>query len=102
MPMAGGITLLAVGAILTFALTESIQGIDLQAVGVILMLAGALALLLPRLMPTRQRSNQPAARSRQDAVDDGTLVELPDNDLALEDERRAQDRRRLWVRRSRG
>jgi hypothetical protein len=98
MPIAGGIALLVIGGILTFALTGSIQGLDLHVVGVILMLAGALALLLPWLVRARRRSNQVVAY-RQDVVDDGVLADLPDNDLALEDQRRAQDRRRLWVRR---
>ena len=37
--------LLAVGAILKFAVTDSISGIDLQAVGVILMVVGVVGLL---------------------------------------------------------
>lgn len=99
MPIAGGLALLVVGAILTFALTGSLQGINLHVVGVILMLAGAVWLVLPRLIRTRQGPDQPIGRSRQDAIDDGTLVELPNDALALDQQRRAQDRRRLWVRR---
>lgn len=100
MPIAGGIVLLVVGAILSFALTTgSVHGLDLHVVGVILMLAGTLGLVLPRLIGARRGPDQPEARSRQDAIDDGTLVELPDDDLVLEDQRRAQDRRRLWARR---
>jgi len=102
MPIVGAIALLVVGAILTFALTsESINGLDLTVVGIILMLAGVAGLLLPLLMRTRQRSIEPVAGSRQDAIDDGALVELPDTDHALQSQRRAQDRRRLWVRRGR-
>jgi Domain of unknown function (DUF6458) len=66
MSMAGGIALLVVGAILTFALTGSLRGVDLDVVGVILMLAGALGLLLSLRVRTRfvtwSRSNRPAAR----------------------------------------
>lgn len=109
MPMAGGIALLSVGAIFTFALTRSVQGIDLRVVGVILMLAGALALLLPRLVRTsrggRRRSDRPTgqhARSRQDAIDDGDMVELPNYHPARHDAHLVRDRRRPWVRRSRG
>ena len=40
------IFLLAVGAILKFAVTTSVAGIDLQTVGVILMVAGILGLLI--------------------------------------------------------
>ncbi len=38
--------LLAVGAILAFAVTDAISGVDLTAVGYILMVAGAIGLLL--------------------------------------------------------
>jgi hypothetical protein len=43
------IFLIAVGAILKFAVTESISGIELQTVGVILMIAGGLGLLISLL-----------------------------------------------------
>lgn len=38
--------LLALGAILAFAVTDAISGVDLTAVGYILMIAGAIGLLL--------------------------------------------------------
>jgi len=41
-----GIFFIAIGAILTFAVEESVQGIDLDAVGVILMIAGAIGIML--------------------------------------------------------
>ncbi|HEV7933763.1 MAG TPA: hypothetical protein VGP70_15830 [Actinomadura sp.] len=77
--VAGGIILVC-GAILTFALTTGpVQGMDLHTVGVILMLAGAAGLLLPLLARNRSRNGprvdrRPRRRSRQDAVDDGSLV----------------------------
>jgi uncharacterized membrane protein len=46
MNIGGSIFLIAVGAILTFALNVSVSGVDLDVVGVILMLAGAALLLL--------------------------------------------------------
>ena len=55
-PIAGGITLIVVGAIFKFAITtRPVQGIDLSIVGVILMLAGLAALLLPVLTHNRTR-----------------------------------------------
>ena len=42
--------LFAVGAILTFAVTASVAGIDLATVGVILMIAGALGLIMTMLV----------------------------------------------------
>jgi hypothetical protein len=71
MPIGGGIALIVVGAILTFALTGSIRGIDLHIAGVILMLAGIAGLLLPLAVRTRRRSNRPSARSQQDVIDEG-------------------------------
>jgi hypothetical protein len=41
--------LLAVGAILAFAIDVSVSGIDLDTVGVILMIVGALGLLISTL-----------------------------------------------------
>lgn len=43
------IFLLAVGAILTWAVDATVQGLDLEVVGVILMIVGALGLLFSLL-----------------------------------------------------
>ncbi len=56
-----GIFLVAVGAILAFAVTETVQGIDLVVVGWILMVVGGIALVLSLLFwssfsPARRRS----------------------------------------------
>ncbi len=53
--------LIAVGAILRFAVTDSISGVDLSTVGVILMLVGILGLLLSLLYETmsRRRTSAP-------------------------------------------
>ncbi len=47
------IFLLAIGAILTFAVNASISGLDIAVVGVILMVCGALGLLLTMLVFNR-------------------------------------------------
>ncbi len=47
------IFLLAVGAILAFAVTDGISGVDLTVVGYILMGAGALGLLISMLVARR-------------------------------------------------
>lgn len=44
------IFLLAVGAILTFAVEASVSGLDIGAVGIILMVCGAIGLLLTMLV----------------------------------------------------
>jgi Domain of unknown function (DUF6458) len=46
MTIGASIFLIAVGAILKFAVTETLAGIDTQVVGVILMVAGGIGLIL--------------------------------------------------------
>jgi hypothetical protein len=48
MKLAPGLTLIAVGAIFTFAITTSPSWLNLQIVGVILMATGVAGLFLPR------------------------------------------------------
>lgn len=48
MKLAPGLTLIAVGAIFTFAITTSPSWLNLQIVGVILMATGAAGLFMPR------------------------------------------------------
>jgi hypothetical protein len=116
MSIAAGIAFIVIGAILTFALKGGHIGeLDLHAVGVILMLAGVVGILLPRLIRNRSRFSRPTIRSRQDVMDDGTrtvvehtdgsqtlvehddgaqtFVEHFDGDPSLEDGRRTHDPR---------
>jgi len=73
MRIPAGITLIVLGAILTFALKGGhIGNLDLHAVGVILMLAGIVGMLLPRLIRNRSRLSRTTIRSRHDIMDDGT------------------------------
>jgi hypothetical protein len=46
MTAGASIFLIAVGAILKFAVTATVAGVDIQVVGVILMIAGALGLVI--------------------------------------------------------
>jgi hypothetical protein len=60
--------LLAVGAILKYAVTDSVSGIDLQTVGVILMIVGLVGLLLSVLYMTiwsRNRREPDVVRERE-------------------------------------
>jgi hypothetical protein len=59
-----GIFLLAVGAILKFAVTDAIGGVDLATVGVILMIAGAALTLLSLLFLNRRPAAGVATRER--------------------------------------
>lgn len=55
MGIGAGITLLAIGAILAFAVDATLSGIDIQVIGVILMVCGALGLVLAVLVVGRRR-----------------------------------------------
>ncbi len=50
MGIGASITLLAIGAILAFAVDATISGLDIQVIGIILMVCGALGLVLTMLV----------------------------------------------------
>jgi hypothetical protein len=51
--------LIAVGAILRFAVNDSIEDIDLSTVGLILMIVGAIGLVLGLFLTSRDRRDVP-------------------------------------------
>jgi hypothetical protein len=55
MTIGGSIFLIAVGAILAFAVTASVAGIEIQTVGVILMVAGVVGLVIGLFLLTSER-----------------------------------------------
>ena len=63
--------LIAVGAILTFAIDATVSGIDIATVGIILMIVGVIGLLISLLYwgPTRRRRaavvERPVVRDRE-------------------------------------
>jgi Flp pilus assembly protein protease CpaA len=61
MTIGTSIFLIAVGAILKFAVTATVAGIEIQTVGVILMVAGAIGLVIGLFMFA-------SARGRRDRV----------------------------------
>lgn len=76
-----GIFLLVVGAILFFAVgTTAVAGINLSVIGIILMIAGLLAIILSFAM--RGRTNRGYTATRQSTVDPatGTRVDRTDVD----------------------
>lgn len=54
MGIGASIFLVAIGAILTFALETEVSGIDLDTVGIILMVVGIIGLLLTMLLVGRR------------------------------------------------
>ena len=71
------IALIAVGAVLKYAVTASVSGIELQTVGVILMIAGIIGLVLSLIWMAR-------ASRRGVLVDD-----YPRRDVVVDDRPRA-------------
>ena len=65
------IALIAIGAILRFAVSFSITGIEIQTVGLILMIVGAIGLLLSLFMASAWADRR---RDREVVVDRGPRV----------------------------
>lgn len=59
MTIGGSIFLIALGAILKFAVTYTFAGIDIQVVGVILMVAGVIGLVLGLVMMAQGNKQPP-------------------------------------------
>src|SRR5919112_1388098 len=58
MRIGASLFLIACGAILTFAVTKEVNGIDLSTIGVILMIVGVLGLLITLILAnTRRRTD---------------------------------------------
>lgn len=70
MTIAGGILLIVIGAILTFATNVHVQGVNLDVVGWILMIAGAAGLVLAffqeAIWTERSRRREVAAEERRE------------------------------------
>lgn len=73
-----GIFLLVVGAILSFAVKDSVNALDLTMIGYICMGAGALAILLSFLVGAQQRGGRGEYNARRVTTTDpntGTTVD---------------------------
>jgi hypothetical protein len=69
MTVGGSIFLIAVGAILRYAVTDTISGVDLATIGLILMIAGIVGLVIGLFMYTTARRSSYAVRDRERHVD---------------------------------
>ena len=61
MALGTGIFLIVVGAILTFALNESVDAVNLELVGWIFMIAGALAIIISLIVSSQARNTKHTA-----------------------------------------
>ncbi|MGB1582410.1 MAG: DUF6458 family protein [Solirubrobacterales bacterium] len=66
MTIGASLFLIAVGAILKFAVTYTVVGIDIQVVGVVLMVAGGIGLLLGLFFMAQANKQAPPAPGYQD------------------------------------
>jgi hypothetical protein len=69
MTLGGSIFLIAVGAILRYAVTDSLSGVSLATIGLILMIAGIVGLVIGLFMYTTARRNAYVVRDRERYVD---------------------------------
>lgn len=75
------IFLIAVGAILAFAVDATVAGIDIQVIGGILMAAGALGLVLTMVVFTPRRSRSVTSTHSVDAPSSvGTAQRVTDQE----------------------
>ena len=72
MTIGTSIFVIAVGAILKYAITADVSGVDIQTVGVILMLVGILGLILSLLYTFVWSAGAKARRTPDDPYDQPT------------------------------
>ena len=70
MTIGASIFLIAVGAILKFAVTYTVAGIDIQVVGVILMVAGGIGLILGLFLMAQARRVRTTGSPRRRGYND--------------------------------
>jgi hypothetical protein len=74
MTIGTSIFLIAVGAILKYAVTATVAGIEIETVGLILMIAGAIGLVIGLFLLTQADRRRPVAYDDRPAVDDRPVV----------------------------
>lgn len=73
MTIGSSIFLIAVGAILKYAVTATVAGIEIQTIGLILMIAGAIGLVIGLFLLTQGR-RETVIDERDPAVRERTVV----------------------------
>ena len=73
MTIGGSIFLIAVGAILRYAVDVTVSGIEIQTIGLILMIAGVVGLVIGLFLLTQARRG-PVAYDDRPAVEDRPVV----------------------------
>jgi uncharacterized YccA/Bax inhibitor family protein len=79
MRIGASLLLIACGAILTFGIDKEFNGIDINTIGVILMIVGALGLLITLILAnTRRRTDIIHRRSGTTVIEPGDPVDPVD------------------------
>ena len=68
MTIGASIFLIALGAILKYAVNASVSGIEIETVGLILMIAGVVGLVIGLFLLTQADRRRPAAYDERDPV----------------------------------
>jgi len=69
MTIGGSIFLIAVGAILRYAVQDEIDAVNLETIGLILMIAGIVGLLIGLFLMTQARGRGDVVRERERPVE---------------------------------
>ena len=76
MTIGASLFLIAVGAVMRFAVTDNVKSVDLGMIGIILMLVGAAGLVLGLvLMTSRRRTDVVTSRGRTTYVEPNDAVD---------------------------
>ena len=78
MGIGAGLFLIAIGAVLTWAVNATVSGVDINTVGVILMIVGAVGLVLDLIIFAPRRSRSRTMTSGGVPVTGGTVVQERD------------------------
>ena len=89
MTIGGSLVLIAIGAILKFAVTATVAGIDIGTVGVVLMVVGVIAFIISIIWLANQRRRTSPAVVEQRRTAGPTVTERTYRDDV--DERRVDD-----------
>jgi hypothetical protein len=81
MSLGASLFLLAVGAILTFAVEAEVAGLDIDTVGIILMIVGAIGLLFSIVWMSRTRAAGTRTVVREEEPRDGRVVREEHRDV---------------------
>jgi hypothetical protein len=82
MGVGGGLFLVAVGAVLTWGVNATVNGIDIQTIGVILMIVGIVGVALDLIifMPRRRRTHVVSSNGGYGApMAGGTVIQDQDS-----------------------